>query len=122
MKHLGVPHFSCNPKSYVWGKNLHKLADKAEQMAVELDLDCLFTAQLIDLPYIVENCPHLTPMAQMIDPFSPRRLPKRALRLPLSTTPKSLALSTKSLPRFSAVMRLDCLQWSQPIRWRKLRW
>ena len=73
MKHLGVPHFSCNPKSYVWGKNLHKLADKAEQMAVELNLDCLFTAQLIDLPYIVENCPHLTPMAQMIDPIEPGR-------------------------------------------------
>ena len=71
--HLRTPHFSCNPKSYLWGEDLHRLADKAEECAVKYDLDCIFTAQLIDLPYVIENCPHLTPCAQMIDPIEPGR-------------------------------------------------
>lgn len=70
---LRTPHFSCNPKSYLWGEGLHRLADKAEECAVKYDLDCIFTAQLIDLPYVIENCPHLTPCAQMIDPIEPGR-------------------------------------------------
>lgn len=70
---LRTPHFSCNPKSYLWGDKLRALADKAEACCIAYDLDCIFTAQLVDLPYIVEHCPHLTPMAQTIDPLKPGR-------------------------------------------------
>lgn len=73
MKKLTVPNFSVNPKSYLWAEDLYRLADKAESLATELKLDCLFSAQLIDLPYVISNCPHLTPVAQMIDPIQPGR-------------------------------------------------
>lgn len=73
MKKLTIPHFSVNPKSYLWGEELYRLADKAEELSAKLELDCLFSAQLIDLPYVINHCPHLTPVAQMIDPIYPGR-------------------------------------------------
>ena len=72
-KQLRTPHFSCNPKSYLWGARLRELADAAERYAAEYDIDCLFSAQLVDLPYVAEHCPHLTPEAQAIDPIVPGR-------------------------------------------------
>lgn len=70
---LTTPVFSVNPKSYVWGARLRELADKAEECAVRYGLDSFFSAQLVDLPYVVEHCPHLTPLAQTVDPIVPGR-------------------------------------------------
>ncbi|MCC6098174.1 MAG: triose-phosphate isomerase [Olsenella sp.] len=70
---LRSPFLVVNPKSYTYGEDLHKLAQRAEELAAKYDLDCLFTAQFIDLPWVIENCPHLTPCAQNMESLKPGR-------------------------------------------------
>ena len=49
---LRSPFFVVNPKSYLYGEELRKLATKADQLCEKYDFDCLFTAQLIDLAWV----------------------------------------------------------------------
>lgn len=70
---LRRPFFVVNPKSYLYGEELHRLARKADELSERYDVDCLFTAQLIDLPHVIESCPHLIPCAQMMESLAPGR-------------------------------------------------
>ena len=70
---LRKPFFVVNPKSYLYGEDVYALARKADELAAKYDLDCLFTAQLIDLPHIIAECPHLVPCAQMMESLKPGR-------------------------------------------------
>lgn len=70
---LRRPFFVVNPKSYLYGEDIHRLAGKADELCERYDFDCLFTAQLIDLPWIVANCPHLVPCAQSMESLEPGR-------------------------------------------------
>ena len=70
---LRSPFLVVNPKAYTFGEDLHKLARHAENLSGKYDLDCLFTAQFIDLPWVIENCPHLTPCAQNMESLKPGR-------------------------------------------------
>ncbi|MCI1666021.1 MAG: triose-phosphate isomerase [Atopobiaceae bacterium] len=70
---LRRPFFVVNPKSYLYGEETHKLAEKTDELCERYDFDCLFTAQLIDLPWVVENCPHLIPCAQFMESLKPGR-------------------------------------------------
>lgn len=70
---LRRPFFVVNPKSYLFGEEIYKLAQKADSLAEKYDFDCLFTAQLIDLPHIIETCPHLVPCAQYMESLKPGR-------------------------------------------------
>lgn len=70
---LRRPFFVVNPKSYLYGEDIYKLAAKTDQLCEKYDFDCLFTAQLVDLPHIIETCPHLVPCAQNMESLKPGR-------------------------------------------------
>lgn len=70
---LRTPFFVVNPKSYLYGDDVLALAKKADELAARYDFDCLFTAQLIDLPKIIAECPHLIPCAQNMEALRPGR-------------------------------------------------
>ena len=70
---LRSPFFVVNPKSYLYGEELRKLAVKADELCEKYDFDCLFTAQLIDLAWVAEHCTHLTPCAQNMESLRPGR-------------------------------------------------
>ncbi|QOY61209.1 triose-phosphate isomerase [Thermophilibacter immobilis] len=70
---LRRPFFVVNPKSYLFGEDIYRLAQRADELSEHYDLDCLFTAQLIDLPHIIESCPHLVPCAQYMESLVPGR-------------------------------------------------
>ena len=70
---LRTPFFVVNPKSYLYGEEILKLAKYTDQLAEKYDFDVLFTAQLIDLPRIIDECPHLIPCAQNMESLKPGR-------------------------------------------------
>lgn len=70
---LRKPFFVVNPKSYLYGEEIYRLAKKTDELAARYYFDVLFTAQLIDLPRIIETCPHLVPCAQFMESLTPGR-------------------------------------------------
>ena len=70
---LRTPFFVVNPKSYLYGDDILALAKKTDELAEKYDFDVLFTAQLIDLPRIIAECPHLIPCAQHMESLKPGR-------------------------------------------------
>lgn len=70
---LKRPFFVVNPKSYLYGEDLRKLAKKVDELCGRYDFQCLFTAQLIDLAWVADNCPHLIPCAQNMESLTPGR-------------------------------------------------
>lgn len=70
---LHRPFFVVNPKAYLYGEGLRDLARKADELAGGYGFECLFTAQLIDLPWVIENCPNLLPCAQAMESLRPGR-------------------------------------------------
>lgn len=70
---LQSPFFVVNPKSYTYGSELRKLAQKTDELCEHYHLQCLFTAQLIDLAWVCAHCPHLIPCAQTMESLKPGR-------------------------------------------------
>ncbi|MDY2777295.1 MAG: triose-phosphate isomerase [Collinsella sp.] len=70
---LRRPFFVVNPKSYLYGEEFIKLAKHADALAEKYDFDVLFTGQLIDLPRLIQECPHLIPCAQYMESLKPGR-------------------------------------------------
>lgn len=70
---LQRPFFVVNPKSYLYGAKLHRLAKKVDELCESYGFQSLFTAQLIDLPWVIQNCPHLIPCAQTMESLKPGR-------------------------------------------------
>lgn len=70
---LQRPFFVVNPKSYLYGQELYKLAKKVDELCEHYNFQSLFTAQLIDLPWVIQNCPHLIPCAQTMESLKPGR-------------------------------------------------
>ncbi len=70
---LKRPFFVVNPKSYLYGDELRALAKKTDELCEKYDFQCLFTAQLIDLAWVADNCPHLIPCAQNMESLKPGR-------------------------------------------------
>lgn len=73
MTGIRKPFFIVNPKSYLYGDDVVKLAKIADKVASQNQLDCLFTGQLIDLPRIKAATSHLIIAAQHMDPLRPGR-------------------------------------------------
>lgn len=73
MGNLKKPFFIVNPKSYLFGKDIIKLAEITEELAIKYQIDCIFTGQLIDLPAIRQRAPHLIIAAQHMDTLQPGR-------------------------------------------------
>lgn len=70
---LRRPFFVVNPKSYLYGEGLRDLAKKVDELCEKHRFQSLFTAQLIDLAWVAENCPHLIPCAQNMESLRPGR-------------------------------------------------
>ena len=70
---LQRPFFVVNPKSYLYGEKLHQLAKKVDELCESYGFQSLFTAQLIDLSWVIQNCPHLIPCAQTMESLKPGR-------------------------------------------------
>lgn len=67
------PFFVINPKSYLYGEDVVKLAEHADRLAGQYDIDTFFTAQLVDLSKIKERTSHLIVTAQHMDGITPGR-------------------------------------------------
>lgn len=70
---IKAPFFIVNPKSYLYGAEVVKLAQIADRLAQQYHIDCLFTGQLIDLPALKQATQHLIITAQTMDPLEPGR-------------------------------------------------
>ncbi len=70
---IKAPFFIVNPKSYLYGTEVVKLAQIADRLAQQYHIDCLFTGQLIDLPALKQATKHLIITAQTMDPLEPGR-------------------------------------------------
>ncbi|WP_057738415.1 triose-phosphate isomerase [Liquorilactobacillus uvarum] len=74
MRNFKRPLFMVNPKTYVYGSDVVKLAKLTEKIANKYDLDCLFTSQQIDIPALKENTDNLIITAQHMDAVGPGKL------------------------------------------------
>ncbi len=118
---LKRPFFVVNPKSYLYGEQLRALARKADELAERYDLQCMFTAQFVDLPWIAQYCPHLIPCAQTMESLRPGRgmghiLPEalaaagvRASFLNHAERPLTMAELAKTIVRAREVGILTCV-------------
>ncbi|RGJ45782.1 triose-phosphate isomerase [Olsenella sp. AF16-14LB] len=70
---LKRPFFVVNPKSYLYGEELRRLARKTDELCERYGFQSLFTAQLVDLAWVADNCPHLIPCAQAMESLKPGR-------------------------------------------------
>jgi len=118
---LRRPFFVVNPKSYLYGEDLRRLAAKTDELCERYGLQSLFTAQLVDLPWIVGNCPHLIPCAQTMESLRPGRgmghvLPEalaaagvRATFLNHAENPMTVGELARTIARASEVGILTCV-------------
>ncbi|WP_434520458.1 triose-phosphate isomerase [Pediococcus sp. M21F004] len=70
---IKTPFFIVNPKSYLYGADVIKLAKLADKVSARYDIDCIFTGQLVDLSAIHEAAPNLVLTAQHMDSLKPGR-------------------------------------------------
>lgn len=86
-KQLRWPFFVVNPKSYLYGEDILKLAKYTDKLAEKYDFDVLFTAQLIDLRassmsaltwYLAPSTWRASSRVVAWATFCPRRLPPLA--------------------------------------------
>lgn len=64
---LRRPFFVINPKSYLVGDEILKLAKHADELALKYDFDVLFTAQHVDLRLVSAHTSKLIVIAQHMD-------------------------------------------------------
>ncbi|EDL53581.1 MULTISPECIES: triose-phosphate isomerase [Vibrio] len=69
MTEIRAPFIAVNPKSYLYGDKLLAMAKKADELAIQYDLDIFFTAQHVDLRMIKDNTSRLIVTAQHMDPI-----------------------------------------------------
>ncbi|WP_121640756.1 triose-phosphate isomerase [Virgibacillus sp. Bac330] len=67
------PVFIVNPKSYLYGSDLLKLAKITDSLAEKYAVDVFFTGQLIDLQQVIEETKHVIVTAQHMDYLVPGR-------------------------------------------------
>lgn len=74
MRKVKPPFFVMNPKSYLYGEDLQKLALKAEELAERFpEITLFFTAPYAELAWVAENTGHLIVTAQHMDGIKPGR-------------------------------------------------
>lgn len=67
------PFFMVNPKSYLYGKALLELAQKADELAAEYGVTIFVTAPFADLKSVKEATEHVIVTAQHMDGIKPGR-------------------------------------------------
>ncbi len=70
---VSPPFFIVNPKSYIYGDEAVDLAKTVDDLATQYDVDCLFTAQAVDIPRVVAETRRVIVTAQNMDPLVPGR-------------------------------------------------
>lgn len=70
---LRGPLLIVNPKAYLYGDDVLRLARLTEELAGEFDIPTIFTAQHADLRAVAEATTRLTVTAQHMDPIEPGR-------------------------------------------------
>lgn len=73
MGKIKTPFFMVNPKSYLHGKQLLKLALETDRIAKNCNFSVFFTAPFVDIRMIAENTQNLIVTAQHIDSLKPGR-------------------------------------------------
>ncbi len=68
-----APFLIVNPKAYLAGRDVLRLAKLTDELAGEFGIDVIFTAQHVDLRLVAENTTNLTITAQHMDPIVPGR-------------------------------------------------
>ncbi|GHT95097.1 triose-phosphate isomerase [Spirochaetia bacterium] len=64
---IKAPFFEFGPKAYMYGEEILKLAEYADKLAVEFDVDIILDPQTIDIPVIAGHCKHIHIFAQHMD-------------------------------------------------------
>lgn len=70
---LQGPLLIVNPKAYLYGEELLRLARLTDELAGRFQIPTIFTAQHADLRLVAENTLDLTVTAQHMDPITPGR-------------------------------------------------
>ena len=70
---IRVPFFEFGPKAYLYGEKMIKLAEYADQLAVEFNVDIIIDPQTLDIPEMSKRCKHVRVFAQHMDPIVPGR-------------------------------------------------
>ena len=70
---LTPPFLIVNPKAYLWGAELLRLARLTDELAGQFGIATIFTAQHVDLRAVVEGTDHLLVSAQHLDGIEPGR-------------------------------------------------
>ena len=83
---LKAPFFEVGVKNYIYGDDVLKLAQAADQAAVKYDIDVIFLAPYVDIRRISENTERLIVFAPYMDTLRPGRgmadwqeMPRQAL-------------------------------------------
>ena len=70
---LKAPFFEVGGKNYIYGDDVLKLAQAADQAAVKYDIDVIFLAPYVDIRRISENTERLIVFAPYMDTLRPGR-------------------------------------------------
>ncbi|AXE39635.1 triose-phosphate isomerase [Acidipropionibacterium virtanenii] len=70
---IEAPFLIINPKAYLYGDELLRLARLADELSAEYGVDIMFTAQHADLRLVADNTERLVVTAQHMDPITPGR-------------------------------------------------
>ena len=70
---LKAPFFEVGVKNYIYGDDVLKLAQAADQAAVKYDIDVIFLAPYVDIRRISENTERLIVFAPYMDTMRPGR-------------------------------------------------
>jgi triosephosphate isomerase len=64
---LKVPFFEFGPKAYLYGAEMLEIAEYADRLAQEFEVDIIIDPQTVDIPRIAERCKHIHVFAQHLD-------------------------------------------------------
>jgi len=65
---LTPPFFEIGPKVYLYGDEVLRLAQHADQLSKKYNVSIIFTPQYVDIPAVVNNTRNLFVFAQHMDP------------------------------------------------------
>ena len=66
---IRTPFFEFGPKAYLYGEEMIKLAEYADELAVKFDVDIIIDPQTLDIPEMARRLKHVRVFAQHMDPI-----------------------------------------------------
>ena len=93
---LKIPFFEFGPKAYLYGEEMIKLAEYADKLAVEFDVDIIIDPQTVDIPEMTRRCKNIHVFAQHMDCISPGR--GMGTVLPEALKPAGICRKTNHFP------------------------